>query len=357
MNKKNITFFIESLSNGGAERVTSVLANELYYNNYTVNLIVLNKKKNEYFLDNNINKFYIKKEISSFRIVRVLRRIININNLINKLGSDVIISLSMPSTNLNLIISLIARRKRVVLSERNDPNSFPKSKLSRIVRNLTYKLSDALVFQTNDAKNYFSKSIREKGIIIPNPIIERLPDLYQGERKKEIVNFCRLDEQKNLTMLIDSFAKIKKEYPDYSLSIYGEGELKNKLITYVNNHRIKDVYFHGHSTDIHNRIKDCAMFVSSSDYEGISNSMLESLAIGLPTICTDCPIGGARMFIQPYKNGLLVPIGDTNTLYSAMKLLIENQDLSKNIARNAVRIREELSISNIIVKWIDIIES
>lgn len=57
------------------------------------------------------------------------------------------------------------------------------------------------------------------------------------------------------------------------------------------------------------------MFVSSSDFEGISNSMLEAMGMGLPVVVTDCPVGGARMVIQDGVNGLLVPVGDTKTMY------------------------------------------
>ena len=55
---------------------------------------------------------------------------------------------------------------------------------------------------------------------------------------------------------------------------------------------------------INEEIKDAAMFISTSNYEGISNSMLEALAMGIPSICTDCPIGGARSYIEHEKNGL-----------------------------------------------------
>lgn len=355
---KKITFLIESLSDGGAERVTSVLANSFCNSDFDVNIIILNKKSNEYLVKDKIKKHYLSAEKSPIRLFRVIKRIKKINKLIRKIDSDVIISLAMPSTNINLISCLLSHRKKVILSERNDPNFFPKSKGLKKIRNFLYKLTDNVVFQTNDAKKYFTKTIQEKGVIIPNPIKEDLPRPYEGNRKLEIVNFCRLDSQKNLIMLIDAFALLSKEYPDYILSIYGKGPLENELKEYAEN-SIENgkVNFKGYEKDIHNKILDSAMFVSSSDYEGISNSMLESLALGIPTICTDCPVGGARMFIKPYKNGLLVPVGDTIALYKAMKEVIEDQELSKNISQNAVKIREELSADKIFRKWLNIVES
>ena len=84
------------------------------------------------------------------------------------------------------------------------------------------------------------------------------------------------------------------------------------------------------------------MFVSSSDREGISNSMLEAMAVGLPCVCTDCLGGGARMMIEDGENGLLVPMKDANALCLAMKKIIENPALAEKLSQNAVKIRERL---------------
>ena len=93
------------------------------------------------------------------------------------------------------------------------------------------------------------------------------------------------------------------------------------------------------------------MFVSSSNIEGISNSMIEAMAIGLPTICTDCPAGGARMFIKSYENGILTPVGDAEALYKAMKYMIENPDKAEQMGKKAMEIRETLKKEKILNKW------
>lgn len=351
-----ITFLIETLSGGGAERMTSVLANSFYNYGYDVNIIIFNKSSNEYLVYDKIKKHYLNSKKSSCIFLRVIRRIHEINKLIREIDSDVIISLSATVTNITLITWLLGNTKKVILSERNDPNKHPKSSFLKLIRRFLYKLADNVVFQTNEAKVYFLRSIQKKSIIIPNQIEEDLPEPYFGDRKHEIVNFCRLDSQKNLMMLIDAFGLLIKDYPDYSLLIYGKGPLESKLKEYAEKHiRNKKVYFKGYQKNIHNKILNSAMFVSSSEYEGISNSMLESLAIGLPTICTDCPVGGARMFIKSYENGLLVPVGDTNALYKAMKKVIEDKKLSEKLSKNAVKIREKLSADKVFKKWLELV--
>jgi glycosyltransferase involved in cell wall biosynthesis len=93
------------------------------------------------------------------------------------------------------------------------------------------------------------------------------------------------------------------------------------------------------------------MFVSSSVYEGMSNSMLEALAIGLPTICTDCPSGGARAVITHEKNGLLVPVDDVEKLTKAMTKIARDEPFAEYLSFNGMNIRDELSEENIIRKW------
>ena len=107
----------------------------------------------------------------------------------------------------------------------------------------------------------------------------------------------------------------------------------------------------GFEKQIHRKIYDVAGFLSSSDYEGLSNSMLEALAIGLPCVCTDCPIGGARMVIKDSVNGLLVPVGDSVEMANAIIRIIEDGELSRRISMEAEKIKELLDEKVICKKW------
>ena len=95
------------------------------------------------------------------------------------------------------------------------------------------------------------------------------------------------------------------------------------------------------------------MFVSSSDYEGISNSMMEAMAVGLPCICTDCPAGGASLMIENEVSGLLTPVGDRKALADAMIRLIENPEFAESLGEHAVYINEKYSQDTICGAWLD----
>ena len=106
---------------------------------------------------------------------------------------------------------------------------------------------------------------------------------------------------------------------------------------------------------MHEDIIEDFMYVNSSDYEGISNAMLEAMAIGMPVVCTDCPIGGAHATIQHEVNGMLVPVGDARAMYLAMKQIIEDEELAQRIACNAAKLRETLSLENIAKQWMELL--
>ena len=83
--------------------------------------------------------------------------------------------------------------------------------------------------------------------------------------------------------------------------------------------------------------------------------MLEALAIGLPSICTDCPAGGAKMTIINNYNGYLVGINDYFSMYSYMKKIVSDKKLASYLSNNAMLIRNKYSIESISNKWEDIL--
>nr|WP_198153620.1 glycosyltransferase [Thalassobacillus sp. C254] len=131
-------------------------------------------------------------------------------------------------------------KKKIILSERNDPYQNPGNKYIRRLRDVLYEFSDGIVFQTIDAKNYFSKSIQKKGIIISNPIIPGLPYWNENNQNKTIITACRLSTQKNLPMLIEAFSRLREYYPDYTLKIYGIGEMREELLSIIEESGLKD---------------------------------------------------------------------------------------------------------------------
>ena len=114
---------------------------------------------------------------------------------------------------------------------------------------------------------------------------------------------------------------------------------------------------HGFCRDVRNRIVKAGMFVLSSDFEGISNSMLEAMVLGVPVIATDCPIGGSKMYIEDHVNGILVPVGDDQALLNAMLELAEDEELSRNISMAGRKLKDTNTVSKIADRFLNIVDS
>lgn len=347
-----IMFVIGTLSNGGAERVISVLAKEFSENGNEVSIVTLYDQKNTYLKEKNIRLFSIDHKRKN-RLWRAIENIGGLRTLIQRKKPEIVISFVWQINIYSIFASMFTKTK-LIISERNDPLQDPKKKYLRKVRDFMYFFSEGYVFQTENAKNYFSKKIKDKGIIIPNPIKTDLPYWNSKNNNKTIITACRLMKQKNLPMLIDAFEKISVDYPDYILKIFGEGELRQELTSYISEKGLSSkVLLPGFSENIHQEMEKSSLFAISSDYEGISNAMLEALAIGIPVVSTDTPTGGGRMFIKNGKNGFLVEVGNVDEFAIAIRNIISNENFAVHFPSESHKIRKQLSPKTIADQWLE----
>lgn len=396
MSEKKVLFFIPGLLGGGAERVMISLANEFYRNGIDVSIVLssaargsevkhnLNKKIPLVFLTEYEEKNASKKAARIFsslecKIYESLKKSVPAGaayrSFVAEYGEKItafrkllidnpeasVISFLQPTNPISLIAAQGLPNK-IIISERGDASRLMRHRYGRNFIEKYYTRLNGIVFQTENAKNVYPENIAVKGCVISNPLKEDLPEPYCGERNNNITTFCRISPEKRLDILIRAFALLDKENNGFRLRIIGDAtnksqeQLKLTYIALCDELGIADkVDFIPHSADVHNMILCDRMFINCSEHEGMSNSMLEALAIGMPTICTDCPIGGARATITDGENGLLVPINDEKALYKAMKKLIDDTALSEKISRNSVRIREEQSLETIAEKWMRLV--
>lgn len=352
--KKHLLIFVQHMSDGGAERVLSELISFWVKKRIRVTIVETAPQmyRESYCLPDGIEDVKLKASKNKLTDYAVISQ--SMISIMRKNPQATVLAFT-ESMILRLALTLPFVKNRIVLSLRNDPVSTPDSKLYRRLRDWAFSKSDANVFQTADAMNYFPQAVQDKSVIIPNPINPDLPEVYTGPREKKIVAVGRLSIQKNFRMLIKAFALLHKDYPDYFLVIYGRGELEDELKKQAEDLSVSDcVIFSGFSEHIYQDIQKSTMYVSSSDFEGISNSMLEALALGLPSVVTDCPAGGARLAIRNYENGILVPVGDEQAFYEAMKYMLDHPEDACRMGENAAKIRERWPIEKIANQWLEL---
>ena len=258
----------------------------------------------------------------------------------------------LPVTTIMMLRLRFLTKAKVIAAERVDPSQYPVKKQKQLKR--LAKKANGWVFQTEEEKAWYGVTTGKAMVeVIPNAIN---PDFikapYQGERKKTIVTAGRLTEQKNHALLIKAFARISPSFPEYQLVIYGEGPMKETLVSVSEEEGIGEkVVFPGYTTNIGESIKEASLFVLSSDFEGMPNALMEAMALGLPCVSTDCDGGGAKFLIENEKNGLLVSKGDVNALATVMERMLSDREFAEQCGREAHYICERLAPEKIYGKW------
>ena len=352
----NVLFMRGRIIYGGGEKVVNWLTKQLIENGDNV-IYAISQYNDKY--KTNLEKVGLKESVKvviynrTNKYKNIVKYFKEIKEIYTKNNIDVLIIFGG-----SLIEQLIATHcgVRVVLSERCNPAS--RSLLSQILKKIQYRFADGYVFQTPEASKYYGKRAEKIGTIIPNPIIDKLPEPQFEHLRKEIVSVGRLSEEKNHRMLIEAFALFLKEHSDYKLVIYGSGPLKEKLLDLIRVKNIENsVNIISGKTNIIELIKGAELFVLPSNTEGMPNTLIEAMSMGLLSISTDCPIYGPRMLIKDGYNGYLTPIKDSISLYNRMSYAIDNKELAFNIRRNSVHIREILQAEKIAGKWITYINN
>ena len=343
-----IVFVLPDMPGGGSERVVAMLANEFVRRGLQVAILLFAGNQVVYPLDKRVEVVITGEESGGNALIR-MKRLINMRRFYMANKGCYIFSFCVMGTVFS-VLAAAGIPHRMLVSERSDPTRIPHQKL----RNWAYGKAEKLILQTEDMKRCFPDKLRSKAVVVPNAVPENMPAPYVGERKKRIVSVGRLDPVKNHKMLIDAFAEFIKDHSEFELHLFGIGELEQTLRGQVNALDLGNrVIFRGFSKNVTEEIKDSAMFILSSNYEGISNSMLEALGVGVPVIATDCPVGGSRMYIENGVNGLLVPVNDTGALTEAMRKIADDPVLAERLSGNGIKIREKYSLQKIADKFLE----
>ncbi len=357
--EKTIAFHISSLTAGGAERVISNLANEFADKGYEVFMLTDSMEDKEYHrLDERVTRVMIPKSEDGGRIANAIGRIKKLRGAVKDTHAAVLVSF-IGKSNIRAVLATRGLKTAVVVSVRSAPAREYPSGLRRVLAKLLFRRADGIVFQTEEARQFFSKKIRDKSAVLMNPLHpDFMRERYEGERRHEVVTVGRLHSVKNHEMLIAAFAAAAPDYPALKLRIFGDGDTKEALGALIDRlHMQGRVILEGDRSNVADAIREAELFVLSSNVEGMPNALLEAMALGLACISTDCPCGGPRAVIKDGENGLLVPVGDTAALERAMRRVLDDSAFMERLGRNAAGIRQELSPERVNKLWMDYIES
>lgn len=356
----NILFYTNNLYGGGSERVISILANHFSRSNIKVHLITDIKSKNDYSISDEVKKIHLDNRKVIFKLFNNIVRIIKISNYIKKNNIDIAISF-LPNNDFRLILSSFFNKVKVISAIRNDPAKLYSKKINDFIARILYSKADAFVFQTEIIRNKFKYNVNNvKSIVINNPVSSLFFENYTSNTvsNKSFIAIGRLVEQKNFQLLIDSFYEVHKKFPETTLRIFGEGKLKDILQNIVNKYSLDSAVLILNKTDkIHIELKNSFAYVLSSIYEGLPNSLIEAMTVGLPVIATNCDGGGPASLIVNYQNGILIDNQNKDQLVQAMVYLLNNEVEARKIGSAANESMQKFRAENIVSQWIEFIDA
>lgn len=355
--EKHIAFYIGSLHKGGAERVFVNLAEYFLGEGYRVTMVTQYQypDEEEYALPDKIKRVLSDlnpEELNNSRIINFINRVRKLHRIWKREQPDLVLS-CIGKNNFMTVVTTTFTKTRPVVSVVGETKEEYPSRLMRLLANLLFPHAAGIVLQTERSKYFFHKRVQRHAVILPNSLN---PDFirprYEGERDKRIVAVGRLDANKNHEMMIRAFAAIRDRYPEYTLTIYGEGELRPFLENLTRELGVAEhVFLPGVIPDVAVQTWRAALFLLTSYSEGVSNALIEALATGLPVIATDVPSGGTVELMSDGVDGLIIPTGDQGALERAMDRLLGDPAYADRLGREAAKIQERLAPARVNQLW------
>lgn len=363
---KKIAFHLNCLVHGGAERVVSTLANHLAAEGYDVYVTVEWIDQDEFELDprvHHVNLGLKPEDEKKGRWVKFYLRIRYLRDFMKEVKPDIMAAF-MHRPNFRALTAGLGLYTPVIISIRNNPAPFYSSRTDRFQIRWLFPHAAGCVYQTAEQREFFKPYLQENSRVIMNPINPKyceLPDPDYAHQEKVVVQSSRLSAFKNQAMLLRAFVKVHAKHPDWSLRIYGpdadhDGTKERLENIIADNHAESWIHLCGGTDQLEKLVPRCAIYTLPSNYEGMPNSLMEAMAMGMPCIATDCPSGAPRELIQDGINGILIRVGDESGMEQAINRLIENPELREQMGRNARKIRDIAGTDVICEQWKEYME-
>ncbi|WP_435227408.1 glycosyltransferase family 4 protein [Streptomyces sp. Tue6028] len=201
-----------------------------------------------------------------------------------------------------------------------------------------YRRLDALTTVTQADAAAYRRKMRLPGVrveALPNSVPD--PDLPAADgTAKVVVAAGRLVPVKRYDLLIEAFALVVAERPDWQLRIYGKGEEHARLRRIISDLDLSDnVYLMGATARMEAEWVKGSIGAAASNFEPFGMTIVEAMRCGLPVVSTDCAYGPGEI-IENGVDGRLVPVGDRDKLGAALLELVRDDERRRRMGRSAI---------------------
>lgn len=352
-----LSIFIPSLLGGGAERVTSILANGFARRGHEVDLL-LARAEGPYLADISADV-----RIVDFDRSGVAACLPQLTRYLRNARPHAILSMLSHANVIALLANKMAGSpSRAVVGERSSYEECrrtyrrPRDRLVRTMMRLTYPWASRIITVSDENIDELRQATgieRERFLYVPNPVVpndidaqSRQPfecDVF-GQGRPVIVAAGRLAPEKDFATLIRAF-KLVRERRDSALVILGEGPERPRLERLAAELGVSDhLRLPGFVHNPFPFMRAADVFALSSRFEGMPGVLVQAMACGTPVVSTDCRTG-PREVLEDGKWGTLVPVGDPAALAAGLADSLGRREHPEVRAR-AERHKEETGVDH-----------
>ncbi|WP_259781285.1 glycosyltransferase [Aestuariispira ectoiniformans] len=358
LSQTKLLCFLSDLDGGGAQRTMVNIVNQLANTpDLDIVFVVAHcRGAGQQWVDKNIRLI----DLASPRLRSSLFKLVKV---INTEKPDIVFSTMLDSNVVATLATRLSRQSpRLVLRETNSHRA--RNDLGAIRKQLAgwaYRQADRVIALSNGVADEIladCKVKRESLLTLPNPVDvsgikekaekARLNDAPFSAKEPTIISVGRLTTQKNFDLLISAFSQLKTKA---NLIILGEGPDRKTLEAQVERlHLVDRVMMPGFVKTPEAWLSHADLFVLSSRWEGFGHVIVEAMACGAAVIATDCP-HGPRDIITSGKNGILVPMGDKDTLSRSMDEVLQSKPLRDKLSAEGSRRAEAFELNAIVERY------
>lgn len=355
--------FIHSLSGGGAERVTADIS--AYWADLGWKVTVVTQASADtdaYALHPQVKRHVLGTAGASSGglsgMLANLRRVWRLRRLIKRLRPSVVLGM-MTTASVLAVAAARGLKCRVIATEHTHPPSQELPEIWLRLRRWAYPQAAAVVALTAGTAQWLQEHVPGSRLaVIPNavrwPIESAEPRLEPPRRngRFRLLAVGRLHPHKGFDLLVTAFQEIADHFPLWDLVILGEGESREALQQQIDAAGLSArVSMPGRAGNVADWYLQSDLYVLSSRVEGLSNTLIESMASGLAPVAFDCETG-PREIIRDGIDGVLVqPAGDAEALAAHLSDMMAHPEKREAYARRAVDVRDRFSVARVMALW------
>ena len=332
MNKKKIIIFMPSIEGGGVEKNFFIISNYLSKKFDNISIITISKiHKNK--LDKKIKLISVDPEIFD-KFGRRLKFFISIYYLFKEIFKNKHATVFCFQGIFYCTVFCKLFSTKIIIRSNSSPSGWSKNIIKNYLYKLVYGWADIIIVNSLEFKKEFLKKFNLNSVCIYNPLNKN--EILKNSKKNvkisfftsesyKIISVARFAEQKDHECLVKAIKLLKDKYK-IKLLLLGSGPTRTKIEKLIEDLRLKNyIQIIAFKKNPYPFIKKSDLFILSSKYEGLPNSLLEAIVLNKPVISSNCPTGPNEI-LDKGKGGLLFAVGDHKSLANKIEQFIKSKN-------------------------------